>query len=497
MSGAGDPMKLFAAANEAWKERRPELWGDGAVAEVFDSYASALATFPGADLIVCGTLSAGPALCVAEAAGVALASALRCVVLRAGNESRRCSLFVARSRPTRPPAVVGLQPPASREYPSPFAPLWCASRAAQALLPCVGRVNMATHIVVGHAFFGQFAPAWCAPSFSALSVRVPSSLPAFIHASLCLLCVRASRSSGLRSGPASGCPPCPTTLRRAVTLSATRNSSRPSRSCTATRGCACRGESCQRTRPLPPFWAGSCCPSQRRADAAPSLPPKLAEWLAACAAADEALPAKQRKRLISVGFGSMPFAGGTAQLRRLVAAACAKSKCCAVLLSGWTDAASKATACASEDDTLISQHVFVCESVAHAALFPLCSVVVHHAGAGTLAAALAAGVPQVPVPFLFEQCGWASRPAPSRGGRSPPRPSRRRCAAPRRRASQKPPRRWRARARRVERGAASDGGRRAGGQAARGVDARRRGREHAHPLRAPRPPIGGSVRAHY
>lgn len=45
----------------------------------------------------------------------------------------------------------------------------------------------------------------------------------------------------------------------------------------------------------------------------------------------------------------------------------------------------------------------------HAELFPRVSVVVHHAGAGTTAAALRAGVPAVTVPFTADQPFWAHR----------------------------------------------------------------------------------------
>jgi UDP:flavonoid glycosyltransferase YjiC (YdhE family) len=47
--------------------------------------------------------------------------------------------------------------------------------------------------------------------------------------------------------------------------------------------------------------------------------------------------------------------------------------------------------------------------VPHAALFPRMAAVVHHAGAGTTAAALRAGVPAVPMPVWFDGAFWASR----------------------------------------------------------------------------------------
>lgn len=45
----------------------------------------------------------------------------------------------------------------------------------------------------------------------------------------------------------------------------------------------------------------------------------------------------------------------------------------------------------------------------HSALFPRIAAVVHHAGAGTTAAGLRAGVPAVPVPIQFDERFWAAR----------------------------------------------------------------------------------------
>ena len=50
-------------------------------------------------------------------------------------------------------------------------------------------------------------------------------------------------------------------------------------------------------------------------------------------------------------------------------------------------------------------------TVAHELLFPRCAVVVHHGGAGTTAAAVRAGVPQVVVPHAADQPYWGRRMA--------------------------------------------------------------------------------------
>lgn len=57
----------------------------------------------------------------------------------------------------------------------------------------------------------------------------------------------------------------------------------------------------------------------------------------------------------------------------------------------------------------VPEDIFVLDSVSHHWLFPRCSAVVHHAAAGTTAAALRAGVPSVPVPHMSDQFTWARR----------------------------------------------------------------------------------------
>ncbi|WP_028809162.1 glycosyltransferase [Streptomyces sp. 351MFTsu5.1] len=68
-----------------------------------------------------------------------------------------------------------------------------------------------------------------------------------------------------------------------------------------------------------------------------------------------------------------------------------------VVQRGWAGLA------ATGDDLL------TVDEVPHSALFPHMAAVVHHAGAGTTAAGLRAGVPAVPVPIQFDAAFWAAR----------------------------------------------------------------------------------------
>ncbi|WP_307651566.1 glycosyltransferase [Streptomyces sp. DSM 42143] len=68
-----------------------------------------------------------------------------------------------------------------------------------------------------------------------------------------------------------------------------------------------------------------------------------------------------------------------------------------LLRSGWAGVAAH-----SEDVLTVGQ-------VAHEWLFPRTAAVVHHAGAGTTAAGLRAGVPAVPTPVYGDQSFWSAR----------------------------------------------------------------------------------------
>ncbi|WP_431043109.1 glycosyltransferase [Streptomyces sp. P1-3] len=109
---------------------------------------------------------------------------------------------------------------------------------------------------------------------------------------------------------------------------------------------------------------------------------------------------------VLIGFGSMGGGAGE-RLSAMATEALRRAGLRGILQSGWAGLA------ASGDDVL------TVGEVPHALLFPRMAAVVHHAGAGTTAAALGAGVPAVPVPVTADQPFWARRVAALGAGADP------------------------------------------------------------------------------
>ena len=59
--------------------------------------------------------------------------------------------------------------------------------------------------------------------------------------------------------------------------------------------------------------------------------------------------------------------------------------------------------------TPVGDDIRLVEDVPHDWLFPHTAAVVHHAGAGTTAAGLRAGIPAVTVPVVLDQPFWSTR----------------------------------------------------------------------------------------
>ncbi|MDF3142278.1 MULTISPECIES: glycosyltransferase [unclassified Streptomyces] len=99
---------------------------------------------------------------------------------------------------------------------------------------------------------------------------------------------------------------------------------------------------------------------------------------------------------VFIGFGSM-IPGQREQMSQLAVEALRKAGTRGVVQSGWAGVAAH-----SDDVLTVGQ-------VAHEWLFPRTAAVVHHAGAGTTAAGLRAGVPAVPTPVYGDQSFWSAR----------------------------------------------------------------------------------------
>ncbi|MER7578005.1 glycosyltransferase [Streptomyces sp. NPDC126514] len=101
---------------------------------------------------------------------------------------------------------------------------------------------------------------------------------------------------------------------------------------------------------------------------------------------------------VFVGFGSMGVGEGEG-LSEIAVAALRLAGVRGVVQAGWAEL----TAVGGGGDIL------TVGELPHRLIFPRAAAVVHHAGAGTTAAALRAGVPAVTVPMMADQPFWARR----------------------------------------------------------------------------------------
>jgi sterol 3beta-glucosyltransferase len=125
-------------------------------------------------------------------------------------------------------------------------------------------------------------------------------------------------------------------------------------------------------------------------------PPELARFLEA------GLPP------VFIGFGSMPVRRPE-QTTRLIVEALKQSGQRGILQSGWGDLGG----------VPLPETVFKIEYVPYGWLFPRMALVVHHGGSGTVGSGLRSGVPNLVVPFMFDQFFWGERIAALGAG---PRP---------------------------------------------------------------------------
>ncbi len=107
---------------------------------------------------------------------------------------------------------------------------------------------------------------------------------------------------------------------------------------------------------------------------------------------------------IYIGFGSM-ITTQPQQTARICQEALAAAGLRAVVSSGW----GALPVISNHDQVLALAGRPEQPDLPHAWLFPRMAAVAHHGGAGTTAAALRAGVPQVVVPYMQDQFYWAQR----------------------------------------------------------------------------------------
>jgi sterol 3beta-glucosyltransferase len=100
-----------------------------------------------------------------------------------------------------------------------------------------------------------------------------------------------------------------------------------------------------------------------------------------------------------VGFGSMK-SSDPRRMGAAIGAALAAVGLRAIVQSGWSRL---------DLSGIDGDRVLVTGEVPHAWLLPRAAVAIHHGGAGTTAAALAAGLPSVIVPHAFDQRFWGRR----------------------------------------------------------------------------------------
>ena len=113
-----------------------------------------------------------------------------------------------------------------------------------------------------------------------------------------------------------------------------------------------------------------------------SIDPKLKEFLEKC----------RDSHIIYLGLGSMP-APRPQELMNLANNMVSTLKVKAVVCAGWSNVSSPG----------LENEMIVLKSAPHDVLFPKCKVILHHAGAGTCAAALRSGVPSVCLPVMLDQ----------------------------------------------------------------------------------------------
>lgn len=112
---------------------------------------------------------------------------------------------------------------------------------------------------------------------------------------------------------------------------------------------------------------------------------------------------------VYIGFGSMGFGKLAAERGRLITDAVERAGIRAVVAAGWGGLSLQES----------SSRILTIDEAPHEHLFPQVSAVVHHGGAGTVAAGLRAGRPTLVCPVLGDQAFWGQRVASLEAGPAP------------------------------------------------------------------------------
>ncbi len=100
---------------------------------------------------------------------------------------------------------------------------------------------------------------------------------------------------------------------------------------------------------------------------------------------------------VCISFGSM-INKDAERINDIVVEALKKTNNRGIILSGWSGVKNRS-----------SNDLLYLESAPHDWLLPRCKMIIHHGGAGTTAAGLRAGIPNIVVPFIADQPFWGNR----------------------------------------------------------------------------------------
>lgn len=100
---------------------------------------------------------------------------------------------------------------------------------------------------------------------------------------------------------------------------------------------------------------------------------------------------------VCISFGSM-VNRKVGRIDQIVREALRRTNNRGIILSGWGDVKNQS-----------SNDLLYLESAPHDWLLPRCKMIIHHGGAGTTAAGLRAGIPNIVVPFTADQPFWGNR----------------------------------------------------------------------------------------